>query len=64
MMKNINSGYVNNNNAILATDFYQLTMCGAYYQYNFENNVKESEDIATFELFVRKFPKNRNYLKR
>jgi nicotinate phosphoribosyltransferase len=61
-MNSINSGYINNNNAILATDFYQLTMCGAYYQYNFENNVKESDDIAVFELFMRKFPKNRNYL--
>ncbi|GAG88574.1 unnamed protein product, partial [marine sediment metagenome] len=44
------------------TDFYQLTMTAAYFQYNLENNIKEEDDIATFELFIRKFPKNRNYL--
>jgi len=37
-------------------------MSAAYFQYNLENNIKEENDIATFELFVRKFPKNRNYL--
>jgi len=47
---------------ILATDFYQLTMGAAYYQYNLENNRDENEDIAVFELFIRKYPKNRNYL--
>lgn len=39
----------------LATDLYELTMAAAY----FEN--KETAD-ATFELFVRNFPKNRSYL--
>ena len=47
---------------ILATDFYQLTMGAAYYQYNLENDINEDDDVATFELFIRKFPKNRNYL--
>jgi nicotinate phosphoribosyltransferase len=47
---------------ILATDFYQLTMGAAYYQYNLENEIDENEDIATFELFIRRFPRNRNYL--
>jgi len=61
-MNNINSGFVNEQNMILATDFYQLTMGAAYYQYNLENNIEESNDIATFELFIRKFPRNRNYL--
>ncbi|MHA2281679.1 MAG: nicotinate phosphoribosyltransferase [Promethearchaeota archaeon] len=61
-MADINSGFVNNNNMILSTDFYQLTMSAAYYQYNFENNIKEEDDIATFELFIRKLPQNRNYL--
>ncbi len=61
-MKNINSGFVNNKNMILSTDFYQLTMGAAYYQYNLENNIDEKDDIATFELFIRKLPKNRNYL--
>ena len=61
-MNIINSGFVNNFNMILATDFYQLTMGAAYFQYNLENNIAENNDIATFELFIRKFPRNRNYL--
>ena len=61
-MTEINSGFVNNKNMILSTDFYQLTMGAAYYQYNLENMVDEKDDIATFELFVRRLPKNRNYL--
>ena len=61
-MIDINSGFVNNKNMILSTDFYQLTMGAAYYQYNLENNIDEKDDIATFELFIRKLPKNRNYL--
>ena len=39
----------------LATDLYELTMAAAY----FDNNEKSE---ATFELFVRNFPKNRSYL--
>ena len=61
-MNIMNSGFVNDLNMILATDFYQLTMGAAYYQYNLENGIDENEDIATFELFIRKFPRNRNYL--
>ncbi len=61
-MTNYSSGYVNDENMILSTDFYQLTMTAAYFQYNLENNIKEEDDIAAFELFIRKFPKNRNYL--
>ncbi|UCD01415.1 MAG: nicotinate phosphoribosyltransferase [Promethearchaeota archaeon] len=61
-MSNFSSGFINDFNMILAADFYQLTMGAAYYQYNLENNIEESNDIATFELFIRKFPKNRNYL--
>jgi len=56
------SGFLNENNLILATDFYQLTMCAAYYQDNLINNREEKDDIAVFDLFIRKFPKNRNYL--
>ncbi|TFG13396.1 MAG: nicotinate phosphoribosyltransferase [Promethearchaeota archaeon] len=56
------SGFVNDINMILATDFYQLTMIAAYYQNNLENNRDEKEDIACFDLFIRKYPKNRNYL--
>jgi len=62
MMNKSNSELLNNANMILATDFYQLTMGAAYYQYNLENNRDENEDIAVFELFIRKYPKNRNYL--
>ncbi|MFX1571667.1 MAG: nicotinate phosphoribosyltransferase [Promethearchaeota archaeon] len=61
-MNEMNSGFVNDKNMILATDFYQLTMGAAYYQYNLEHHIDETEDIATFELFIRKFPKKRNYL--
>jgi nicotinate phosphoribosyltransferase len=39
----------------LATDLYELTMAAAY----FANHVT---DNATFELFVRELPANRNYL--
>lgn len=56
------SGYLNDLNMILATDFYQLTMSAAYYQNNLENQISNDQDIAVFDLFVRKFPKNRNYL--
>ncbi len=61
-MSAIKSGFVNDINMILATDFYQLTMGAAYYQYNLENNRDDKDNIAVFDLFVRKYPKNRNYL--
>ena len=61
-MIDLNSGFIDNNNMILSTDFYQLTMCAAYYQYNLENSIRKEDDIATFELFIRKLPQNRNYL--
>lgn len=41
--------------AALATDLYELTMAAAY----FDNN---EQAIASFELFVRQYPKNRSYL--
>ncbi|MFX0022126.1 MAG: nicotinate phosphoribosyltransferase [Candidatus Hermodarchaeota archaeon] len=61
-MNNINSGFINEFNMILATDFYQLTMGAAYYQYNLENEIDENAEKATFELFIRKLPRSRNYL--
>lgn len=61
-MTSYKSGFVNDLNMILATDFYQLTMGAAYFQNNLTYNRPEAEDIAVFELFVRKLPKNRNYL--
>lgn len=57
-----NSCFINEDNMILSTDFYQISMCAAYYQYNLENNIAEEDDISTFELFVRKLPENRNFL--
>lgn len=41
--------------AALATDLYELTMAAAY----FESKLQAD---ATFELFVRSYPKNRSYL--
>ncbi len=40
----------------LLTDLYELTMAAGYYQ------AGKTSEIATFELFVRHFPENRNYL--
>lgn len=40
----------------LTTDFYELTMALAYFKCKMKN------DIGIFEMFVRKFPTNRNYL--
>lgn len=42
-------------NNTLLTDLYQLTMLQGYYERNME-------DLAVFEFFVRKLPKNRGYL--
>ena len=61
-MKNPKSGFINDQNLILSTDFYELTMGAAYYQYNLDNNIEEEDDIAVFDFFIRKYPKNRNYL--
>ena len=58
----LKSGFINDINMILATDFYQLTMIAAYYQNNLENKRNEKDDLACFDLFVRQYPKNRNYL--
>lgn len=50
------SGFLNSDNMALALDHYQLTMAGAYYTQNL------TDLHATFNLFVRKLPKNRNFL--
>lgn len=49
------TSHMQNNNA-LTTDLYQLTMAAAY----FDNRMKDK--TATFEMFVRDLPKNREYL--
>lgn len=61
-MREPKSGFINDINLVLATDFYQLTMGAAYYQNNLENSISDENDIAVFDLFIRKYPKNRNYL--
>ncbi len=61
-MINPKSGFLTDNNIILATDFYELTMIAGYFQYNLENSIDDQNDTSTFELFVRKLPRNRNYL--
>jgi len=40
----------------LLTDLYQLTMAAGYFQ------AGKAGEVATFELFVRRLPPNRNYL--
>lgn len=42
-------------NMVLATDLYQLTMMASYLEW-------EMEAPATFELFVRRLPRDRNFL--
>jgi len=37
-------------------------MSAGYFQYNLENSIDDQNDTSTFELFVRKLPRNRNYL--
>jgi nicotinate phosphoribosyltransferase len=46
---------MNGQNTALLTDLYQLTMLQAYHR-------EGMSDTATFELFVRKLPPNRNFL--
>ncbi|HYE35135.1 nicotinate phosphoribosyltransferase [Methylocaldum sp.] len=46
---------MNGQNSALLTDLYQLTMLQAYHR-------EGMSDTATFELFVRKLPPNRNFL--
>jgi len=41
-------------NMSLFTDFYELTMCAAY----FDN---KNFEVATFDLFIRRLPENRSY---
>jgi nicotinate phosphoribosyltransferase len=47
-------GYLKEENMSLFTDFYELTMCAAYYD-------NKNFEIATFDLFIRRLPENRSY---
>ena len=47
-------GYLKEENMSLFTDYYELTMCAAY----FDN---KNFEVATFDLFIRRLPENRSY---
>jgi len=49
------SHWVNQSNAALLTDLYQLTMMDAYH-------AEGMNDVAVFDLFARRLPETRNYL--
>ncbi len=49
------NGWVNNDNAALLTDLYELTMLQSY----MESGMRET---AVFDLFIRRLPPQRNYL--
>src|SRR5205823_8655125 len=50
-----NSPWVNDSNAALFTDLYELTMLQSYFD-------ESMNDTAVFDLFMRRLPSNRNYL--
>jgi nicotinate phosphoribosyltransferase len=47
--------FVNENNMVLLTDLYELTMGASYL------DAKKQNEIATFDLFIRRLPPNRSY---
>ncbi len=47
-------GYLKEENMSLFTDYYELTMCAAYYD-------NKNFETATFDLFIRRLPENRSY---
>lgn len=47
--------WVNDENAALLTDLYELTMAASYFAHGMNQ-------VATFDLFVRSLPQDRNYL--
>jgi len=47
--------FVDQNNMAMLTDLYELTMCASY----FDNNKRD--ELATFDLFIRKLLPNRSY---
>ena len=51
----MSSYWVNDGNAAMLTDLYELTMLESYFAHGMN-------DIAVFDLFVRRLPKTRNYL--
>src|SRR5215467_6986681 len=53
--RTMTSPWVDDANAALLTDFYELTMLESYFQHRMN-------DTAVFDLFVRRLPPERNYL--
>jgi nicotinate phosphoribosyltransferase len=53
-MKKPQFDFVDEANMNLLTDFYELTMCASYF-------VNRRSEPATFDLFIRKLPRNRSY---
>jgi nicotinate phosphoribosyltransferase len=51
---NFSLDFVDEENMSMLTDFYELTMCASY----FDNRKLEP---ATFDLFIRRLPRNRSY---
>ena len=49
------SSWVNDSNAALLTDLYELTMLESYFR-------EGMNDTAVFDLFIRRCPANRDYL--
>ena len=49
------SPWVNDSNAALFTDLYELNMLESYFD-------EGMNDVAVFDLFIRRLPPNRNYL--
>src|SRR5437016_1838006 len=50
----MNLPWVNDSNAALLTDLYELTMLQSYFR-------SGMNDVAVFDLFIRRLPENRNY---
>src|SRR5438093_7504263 len=48
------SAWVNDSNAALLTDLYELTMLQSYFD-------EGMNGLAVFDLFIRRLPENRNY---
>src|SRR5438132_12715485 len=50
----MNSRWVDDSNASLFTDLYELTMLQSYF-------AEGMNDVAVFDLFIRRLPPTRNY---
>jgi nicotinate phosphoribosyltransferase len=55
LREGMTSPWVNDSNAALFTDLYELNMLQSYFD-------EGMNDVAVFDLFIRRLPPNRNYL--